>query len=89
MSPEEIHNSIQASIRPQLDFADARLDYYTEGLPPEAWQPIARQLRPPLTPDTTLTGTLQDVGHALDLAINSFLDLMKSPLMQQDLTTTA
>ena len=41
MQKEIIEARIQRAIRPALDRADALLDYYTDGLPPEAWEPLA------------------------------------------------
>jgi len=39
---QQIHDAIQ----PQLDECDRLLDYYTEGLPREVWQPLADELNP-------------------------------------------
>ena len=44
MKDAEIRRRIHDSIRPQLDECDRLLDYYTEGLPPNLWQPMALRL---------------------------------------------
>lgn len=51
MDKHIIEARIQAAIQPQLDECDRLLDYYTEGLPREAWRPIARDLGAPLDAD--------------------------------------
>lgn len=45
MQKEIIEARIQRAIKPALDRADALLDYYTEGLPPKAWRPLALRLQ--------------------------------------------
>ena len=46
MDTTTIETRIHAAIRPQLDRCDELLDYYTEGLPREVWQPLADELNP-------------------------------------------
>lgn len=41
MRREEIQQRVMTAIQPQLDRCDELLDYYTEGLPREVWEPIA------------------------------------------------
>ena len=44
MNRAGIEERIHAAIRPQLDECDRLLDHYTEGLPPNLWQPMALRL---------------------------------------------
>lgn len=70
MDKHTIEARIQAAIRPQLDQCDRLLDYYTEGLPREAWRPIALELG--AAPDAIeVMHVWSSLGENLQLAIEN------------------
>lgn len=92
MRKQDIEQRVQASIQPALDFADARLDYYTDGLPREAWEPIAARLAP-LTARQMMSGSivatsvaLAELTYSIDDAIHAFAEMLVSDAMSADLT---
>jgi len=72
MNKAVIEERIHAAIRPQLDECDRLLDYYTEGLPREVWEPIAFQVGGPHV-------------KSLDAALEAFMHVIESPTMTADL----
>lgn len=85
-----IEQRIHAAIRPQLDRADELLDYYTEGLPREVWEPIAAMFRPKTTGEIIIEAvnqmgkTLDQFFSGLNDAVDAFLDKLKDPPTQDD-----
>lgn len=65
MNRTVIEERIHAAIRPQLDECDRLLDYYTEGLPREVWEPIAAKFKPK-TATQILAEGFKGLGAALE-----------------------
>lgn len=65
MNKAVIEERIHAAIRPQLDECDRLLDYYTEGLPREVWEPIAAKFKPK-TASQILAEGFKGIGAALE-----------------------
>lgn len=82
MNRAVIEERVHAAIRPQLDRADELLDYYTEGLPREVWEPILHRVaadhygHPPYPP---IVGSFAELIERLSGFVEDLFDRFETP----------
>lgn len=86
-SPEVIRLNVMHSISPQLDRCDELLDYYTEGLPREVWEPIAFKVATDhygTRPFRAIAGSFRDLIEQINQTVRKLAQVTRYPAFHQE-----